>query len=111
MKKRARADKNYKFTQKKHSGPGAAALVLSFAPLVMFGYAVWISYAQGGHAPEKTGCIGIAAMLAACLTLRVSVREARKENVIKRVPVTGAVMSVLMLAGWTAVYVIGWIGL
>ena len=49
--------------------------------------------------------------MAALMTLRVSVREARKENVLKRVPVTGAVLSVLMLAGWTAVYVIGWIGL
>lgn len=111
MRRRARADKNYKFTKKKHSGPGVAALFFSFAPLVMFGYAVWVSYTRGGQAPEKIGCIGILAVLAACMTLRVSVREARKENVIKRVPVTGAVMSVLMLAGWVAVYVIGWTGL
>ncbi len=109
MKKRARADKNYKFTQKRHSRMGAAALFFSFVPLLMFGYAVWVSYTRGGQAPEKIGCIGIAAMLAACMTLRISVREVRKENVIKNVPVTGAVMSVLMLAGWSAVYVIGWI--
>ncbi len=111
MRRRARADRNYKFTKKKHSAPGTAACILSFAPLVMFGYAVWLSYSEGGQAPEKTGCIGIAAVLAACITLKVSIQEARKENVIKRVPVTGAVMSVLMLAGWTAVYVIGWIGI
>ncbi len=111
MKKKARAEKNYKFTGKKHSGSGAAALVFSFAPLVMFFYAVAVSYRKGGQAQETIGCIGIAAMLAALMTLRVSVREARKENVLKRVPVTGAVLSVLMLAGWTAVYVIGWIGL
>lgn len=111
MKKKARAEKNYKFTGKKHSGPGAVALIFSFAPLVMFFYAVSVSYLKGGQAQEAIGCIGIAAMLAALMTLRVSVREARKENVIKRVPVTGAVLSVLMLAGWTAVYVIGWMGL
>lgn len=111
MKKKARAEKNYKFTGKKHSGPGTVALVFSFAPLVMFFYAVAVSYRNGGQAQETIGCIGIAAVLAALMTLRVSVREARKENVIKKVPVTGAVLSVLMLAGWTAVYVIGWMGL
>lgn len=111
MKKKARAEKNYKFTGKKHSGPGAAALVFSFAPLVMFVYAVFVSYRTGGQAQETIGCIGIVAVLAALMTLRVSVRDARKENVLKRVPVAGAVMSVLMLAGWTAVYVIGWMGL
>lgn len=111
MKRKARADKNYKFTEKKHSGPGTAALVCSFLPLLLFFYAVAVSYLRGGQAPEKTGCIGIAAILAACFTLRVSVREARKENVIKKVPVMGAVMSVLMMAGWIAVYVIGWVGL
>ncbi len=110
-KKKARADKNYKFTGKKHSRPGAVALVFSFAPLVLFIYAVSVSYLQGGRAQETIGCIGFAAVLAALLTLRVSVREARKENIIKKVPVTGAVMSILMLAGWMTVYVIGWIGL
>ena len=111
MKKKARAEKNYKFTGKKHSGPGAVALVFSFAPLVLFFYAVTVSYLKGGQAPETVGCIGIAAVLAALMTLRVSVREARRENVIKKVPVAGAVLSVLMLAGWAAVYVIGWMGL
>lgn len=110
-KRKARADRNYKFTGKKHSGPGAVALVFSFAPLAMFIYAVTLSYLGGGRAPDKTGCIGIAAMLAAILTFWVSVREARKENIIKKVPVMGAVMSVLMFAGWAAVYVLGWIGL
>lgn len=111
MKKKARAEKNYKFTGKKHSGPGTVALVFSFAPLVLFFYAVSVSYWKGGQAPQTVGCIGIAAVLAALMTLRVSVREARKENVIKKVPVAGAVLSVLMLAGWAAVYVIGWMGL
>lgn len=111
MKKKARADKNYKFSGKKNSGPAAAALVCSFAPLALFFYAVSVSYMQGGQAPEKIGCIGIAAILAAFLTLWISIREARKENIKKKVPVSGAVLSVLMLAGWTAVYVIGWIGL
>ncbi|MDE7312347.1 MAG: hypothetical protein K2N87_12125 [Eubacterium sp.] len=111
MKKKQRADKNYKFSGKKHSGPGTAALVFSFVPLALFFYAVSVSYLRGGQAPAKIGCIGIAAVLSALWTLRISVREARKENIRKKVPVTGAVLSVLMLAGWTAVYVIGWIGL
>ncbi len=108
-KKKGRADRNYKFTKKKHSVSAAAALFLSFLPLALFIYAVSLSYMKNGQAPEKIGCVGIASMIAAVLTLRVSIREARKENVIKKVPVTGAVLSVLMLAGWTAVYVLGWI--
>ena len=111
MKKKQRADKNYKFTGKKHSAPGAAALVFSFVPLALFFYAVAVSYLKGGQAPQQIGCIGIAAVLSALWTLRISVREARKEKILKKVPVTGAVLSLLMLAGWTAVYVIGWIGL
>lgn len=108
MGRRTRADKNYKFTEKKHSGPGVAALVLSFVPLALFFYAAFVSYSMGGQAPDKIGCVGIAAVLSALLTLKISVREARKENVIKKVPVTGAVLSVFMLAGWIAVYVLGW---
>ena len=108
MGKRARADKNYKFTEKKHSGPGVAAFVLAFVPLALFVYAVSVSYLKGGQAPDKIGCVGIAAILSALLTLKISVREARKENVIKKVPVMGAVLSVFMLAGWIAVYVLGW---
>ena len=50
-------------------------------------------------------------MILAFLTFYVSVREARKEKVIKKVPIAGAVLSVLMIAGWTTVYVLGWIGL
>ncbi len=110
-KKKTRSDKNYKFTGKKHSKPGAAALLFSFAPLALFVYAVSVSYRQGGQAPKEIGCIGIAAILAAFMTLWISIREARKENVIKKVPVTGAALSVFMLAGWVTVYVIGWIGL
>ena len=108
---RRKRRKNYKFTEKKHSGTGTAALVLSFVPLALFFYAVAVSYLKGGQAPQQIGCIGIAAVLSALWTLRISVREARKENILKKVPVTGAVLSLLMLAGWTAVYVIGWIGL
>lgn len=111
MKRRkARADKNYKFTEKKHSGLGVAALVCAFIPLLLFFYAVYASYTGGGQAPEKIGCVGIAAMLSALLTLYVSVGEARKENVVKNVPITGAVLSVLMFVGWGVVYVIGWMG-
>lgn len=111
MSRKARTSKNYKFTKKKHSGPGVAALVLSFVPLLLFFYAVTFSFMKGGNAPEKIGCIGPAAVLLAAWTLRVSIKEAGKENVIKKVPVTGAIMSILMIIGWSAVYVIGWIGL
>lgn len=114
MKRKAHAkkkNKNYKFTQKKHSGPGVAAFVFSFVPLLLFFYAVAYSFREGGNAPEKIGCIGLAAVLLAFGTLRVSVHEARKENVIKKVPVAGAVISILMIIGWGAVYVIGWTGL
>ena len=109
-KKKARSEKNYKFSGKKHSRPAAVALVFSFVPLALFFYAAAVSYLKGGQAPQTIGCIGIAAVLAALMTLRVSIREARKENVIKKVPVTGAVLSVLMLTGWMAVYVMGWMG-
>ena len=40
----------------------------------------------------------------------MSIKEAGKENVIKKEPIAGAVMSVFMILGWGAVYVIGWIG-
>ena len=111
MSRKARTSKNYKFTKKKHSGLGVAALVLSCVPLILFIYAVTFSFMEGGNAPEKIGCIGLAAVLLSVWTLWVSVKEAGKENVIKKVPIAGAVMSVLMILGWGAVYVIGWTGL
>jgi len=111
MGRRTRADKNYKFTEKKHSGLGAAALVLAFFPLLLFFYAVAVSYRSGGDAAQTIGCVGVAAMLLAIFTLWIEVREIKKETVYKRVPVSGAVLSVLMLAGWAGVYVLGWVGL
>ncbi len=101
--------RNYKFTKKKHSGPAAAALAAAFVPLLLLLYAVWMSYQQGGHAAKMVGCVGIASILIALLTLKVSIQEVRKENVIKRVPIMGTFLSILMLSGWTAVYVLGWI--
>ncbi len=111
MKRKTRANRNYKFTEKKQSRRGMAALAFAFAPLLLFFYTVSVSYMRGGQAPEWVGCIGVGAVIVSLLTLRVSVGEARKEKVIKKTPVMGAVLSSLMLAGWIAVYIIGWIGL
>lgn len=108
MKRKKRADRNYKFTGKKHSIPGAAALVFAFVPLLLFLYAVNVSYHQGGQAAAAIGCVGIAALLVALATLVVAVREVRKDNVFKKIPAGGVIVSLLMLAGWTSVYVCGW---
>ena len=78
MRRRARADKNYKFTEKRHSGVGTMAFVLSFVPLLLFFYAVYISFLRGGQAPEKIGCVGIGAVVFAFLTLYVSEKPVRK---------------------------------
>ena len=107
--RRKRADRNYKFTGKKHSVAGAAALAAAFVPLLLFLYAVSVSYRQGGHAAETVGCVGVAACLISIGTLAAAAHEARKENVFKKIPVSGVIVSLLMLAGWTGVYVCGWI--
>ncbi len=110
MSRKARNGKAYKFTKKRHSGKGVAALALSFVPLILFFYAVAYSFMEGGNAPREIGGVGPAAVLLAIGTLRMSIKEAGKENVIKKEPIAGAVMSVFMILGWGAVYVIGWIG-
>ena len=43
--------------------------------------------------------------------LEMTNNSIKEEKVIKKVPIAGAVLSVLMIAGWTTVYVLGWIGL
>ena len=102
---------------KKRQNPFSVYAVVSqvgfmvVVPLLLFFYAVYVSFLRDGQAPEKIGCVGVAAVILAFLTFYVSVREARKEKVIKKVPIAGAVLSVLMIAGWTTVYVLGWIGL
>ena len=53
--------------------------------------------------------MGVAAFLISIGTLAAAAHEARKENVFKKIPVSGVIVSLLMLAGWTGVYVCGWI--
>ena len=48
MSRKARNGKAYKFTKKRHSGKGVAALALSFVPLILFFYAVAYSFMEGG---------------------------------------------------------------
>ena len=107
MALRSRKRRSYKFTGKKHSVPAAAALVLAVIPLLLFFYTVAVSFQQGGNASEIIGGVGILAVLIAIFSLMISLKEVRKEEVFKGIPILAAVFGVLMLLGWMAVYGMG----
>ena len=109
MANRSRGRHNYKFTGKKHSVPAAVALVLAVVPLCLFFYAEAVSFRRGGNAPEIIGGVGVSALLIAVLSLMISLKEVKKEEVFKGVPVFASVFAFLMLAGWLVIYGMGFL--
>lgn len=96
----------YKFGDKKHSRRGKISLVLDVLSLLAGIGMIAFSIQSGGNANVYIGCAGLFTLMVSIVSLIVGLMSLREDS-YKLFPVLGSVCAGLVLAGWVAVYVLG----
>lgn len=108
MKKHHRAS-DYKFTGRKQSARGIAGLTLAILSVVLGMVVIGVSVGNRGEGNVYLGSVGVLSMLLAFLGLVLAAKGIGEEKSFKAIPVAGTVCSVLILGGWIALYVVGFL--
>ncbi len=96
----------YKFGDKKHSKRGKISLLLAALSLLAGIIMIGISIQSGGNASPYIGSAGLFALMVSFASLLIGFVSLGEDS-YKLFPVLGSVCSGLALAGWVAVYVLG----
>ena len=106
MRKKKR--NSYKFAGVKHSKRGKVSLALAILSLSAGIGMVAFSARSQGNATVYVGSAGLLslALALAAVSLLIGLSSLREES-YKLFPVLGSICSVLVLAGWIAIYVLG----
>ena len=96
----------YKFAHKKHSTKGKVSLALALLSFVAAVGMVICSIQSGGKATVYIGSSGLLALMLTAVSFILGLSSLSGED-YKLFSVLGSVSSGLMLAGWVAVYVLG----
>lgn len=103
---RRKKKNTYKFAGKKHSKRGKLSLFLAFFSVLMGIGMIGLSIQNGGNAGVYIGSAGLFALLLTAVSLLIGITSLREES-YKLFPVLGSVCSGITLAGWLAIYVLG----
>ncbi len=103
---RRRRKNAYKFGDKKHSKRGKISLALAVLSLLAGVGMVVISVQEGGAANEYIGSAGMFSLIVSIVSLLMGLVSLGEES-YKLFPVLGSICSGLVVAGWTAIYVLG----
>ncbi|MDO4260651.1 MAG: DUF6142 family protein [Eubacteriales bacterium] len=97
-----------KFTDKKHSRPGmvSSALGLASALTVLGLFAA--AYVRRGQAGRAVAVLGFLALLLAGAGVYYGVLGMREEDTYRLFPQLGTGLNLLLLAGFAAIYILGW---
>lgn len=99
----------YKFGDKKHSGRGKASLVLAALSLAAGIVLAAVSVQKAGEADVYVGSAGVFALFLAAFSLALGLSSLGEDS-YKLFPVLGSICSGVVLAGWAAIYVMGFLG-
>lgn len=105
---RRKKRKIYKFAAKKHSRRGEISLVLAILSFLAGISMIVISVQSRGNANVYIGCAGLFSLLIAIVSLFMGLVSLGEDS-YKLFPVLGSVCSGLTVAGWVAVYVLGFL--
>ncbi len=97
---------SFKFAGKKHSKRGKLSLTLAVCSCIGVVGMVVFSIQSGGKANVYIGCAGLFALLMSAVSFIIGLTSLREES-YKLFPVLGSVCSGLILAGWAAIYALG----
>ncbi|GHU43858.1 hypothetical protein FACS1894111_10160 [Clostridia bacterium] len=98
---------HYKFTEKKHSVKGFAAIGLSGLSIAAFVFSVSFSFWRKGEGGVYLGSMGILALALAICALVLGIRGAKEESSFRTFPIVGTILGVIAAAGWLLVYGVG----
>lgn len=103
---RRRRKNAYKFGAKKHSKKGKISLILAALSFLAGIGMIIVSVQNAGNANEYIGSAGLFALLMSIVSLLMGLVSLGEDS-YKLFPVLGSICSGLVLAGWTAIYVLG----
>lgn len=110
MRRRRRAY-NYKFTEKTHSIKGILGLILALSAILAGIGLVTVSFWSKGNGTVYLGSGGVLAMLLALTAFILAILSMKEENSYRIFPIAATVFGVIALAGWIAIYLLGFLGL
>ena len=96
----------YKFGDKKHSKRGKVSLALAVLSLLAGFGMVAASVQSRGNANVYIGCAGLFTLMISVVSLLIGLVSLGEDS-YKLFPILGSICSGLSLAGWVAVYVLG----
>lgn len=97
---------SYKFADKKHSKRRKISLSLAVLSLMAAIGMVTLSIQNAGNASVYIGSAGLLALMLTVVSFVMGLSSLLEES-YKLFPVLGSICSGVMLAGWVAVYVLG----
>ena len=99
--------RGYKFTNKRHSGKGIFSTEVAALSIVLFGFMIYLSYLSKGSGELYIGSVGVVAIIMAAVGLVYGLRGFQEKERYKLFPTLGSLLSVLILAVWIGIYLIG----
>lgn len=105
MKRKKRG--SYKFTGKKHSRLGMAALGIAVCSIALGIGVTAVSFRNAGAASVYVGSAGLFSMLLSVIALVLGIKSLREEETYKIFPGIGTFLSAVSFLGWAAVYALG----
>ncbi len=103
---RQKKKSGFKFAGKKHSRRGKISLTLALCSVFAGIGMVAFSIQNGGNATIYIGSAGLFALFISLISLIIGLSSLKEES-YKLFPVLGSICSVLTLAAWVAVYMLG----
>ncbi|TGY97923.1 hypothetical protein E5329_02015 [Petralouisia muris] len=103
---RQKKKSGFKLAGKKHSKRGKISLFLALCSVFAGVGMVVLSIQSNGNASVYVGSAGLFALFVSLTSLIIGLSSLKEES-YKLFPVLGSICSVLTLAGWVAVYMLG----
>ncbi len=106
---RRRRSYNYGFSDRSHSGKGIAGFLISLCSIGAGVGLILYSFSKDGAGSLSLAMGGFVAFFVAVVGFGLAVDSLRQEERRKSFPVLALIFSILALAGWIGIYVLGFI--
>lgn len=102
-----RGRNSFKFTEKTHSKRGIISLSVSSVAILIYIVFIFLSYLGNGNLSTYFGSIGVFAMLAAMVSLVISLIGLKEEDSFKIFSRLGLGASIVAVILWLGTYIMG----
>ena len=99
----------YKFTEKKHSKRGIAALIIAILMIVTFFVFISMAFKENGTLSTYFGSAGVFAMLFSVVSFIMAVGSLKEETSFPLFPRLSTFVSLLAMGCWVGIYISGFL--